>query len=236
MPDILQRRSGRTDPRIGAGAPTVPTRKTSEPRGSSGPPEPTEPPAIPVRIIQGGSEAEDAKAREAKSDQHDANDLEAQVRAADAAESQVWAAWGSVGLTTVATLLLVWTLWETRKTAKAAIEANKVARTTAYHRLRAYVMPTSAFVTQLEPGKVVSVVVNIKNFRQTPAYRTVSLVYVTVAATDLIADISLGLPQVITEFADIAPGHEFGMDEDSISYLLSQEDHEQIKKGAFLSM
>ena len=64
---------------------------------------------------------------------------------------------------------LGWTIHYTRATANAAVAAIELAESTAERQLRAYVGPTRVYFRSFGPGVPASVVVEIKNFGQTPA-------------------------------------------------------------------
>ena len=108
---------------------------------------------------------------------HDAADLCAQWRAAIAAEKAASATetatkWSEAAtvLSALALAALIWTLLQTEKTLGEARRSNEISEETARRQLRAYVMAKSFRIDGLVPGGRPTIVYEIINVGQTPAY------------------------------------------------------------------
>jgi hypothetical protein len=113
----------------------------------------------------------------ARQEQREIEDLQAQQDMALWAKAMFWAAFASVILTFVGICLIAWTLYYTRRAADAAVAAVDKAKSTlevtrdiGSRQLRAYVGTSRVYFRDFTPDRPISVVVEIQNFGQTPAY------------------------------------------------------------------
>jgi hypothetical protein len=126
---------------------------------------------------------ENAQQRE-RQEQREIADLQAQQDMALWAERMFWASIATVALTAVGLVLILRTLHyvarATRAVIKAAEDAERGVRATARaveitedtakRQLRAYVGTSRVYFGDFNPARPISVIVEIQNFGQTPAY------------------------------------------------------------------